>query len=160
MIVLGFDPSLSNWGYCKVFISDSGLEFKEYGVIQTKPDKRKIKQNIKDYERCQCLYKNLLPLLDGVDVICVELPTGSQSSRAMVSYSVCIALTACISTIKPNIRIITPRQVKEHTNAVDGSKEHIINWVKDKYPNLKLPCKTKAEHICDSIVAIHVGMGL
>lgn len=160
MIVLGFDPSLSNWGYCKVNITDTGLEFMDYGVIRTKPDKRKIKQSIKDYERCQYLYKNLLPLLDDVDVICVELPTGSQSSRAMVSYSVCIALTACISHIKPDIKIITPKQIKEHTNAIDGSKEHIINWVKSKYPNLKLPCKTKAEHISDSIVAIHVGMNL
>ena len=159
MKVIAFDPSLSNWGYCIVEYNKQ-LDILDYGVIKTKPNKSKQRQNQKDYERCQYLYTKLLPLVKDVDMIIVELPTGSQSSRAMVSYASCIAITACLSHVCSNIHIITPMQIKRLVGSNTASKDDVIAWVKHKHPNLKLPPKTTAEHICDSIVALYVGLNI
>lgn len=161
MKVIGFDPSLSNWGYSVGLLTDK-LTIVGFGVICTKPDKRKLRQNLKDFERCQILYDELTGLISKhkPDVICIELPTGSQSSRAMVSYAVCIALTACINHNKLPIHIVTPNQIKAYTGSPNASKDDVINLVKQLHPYLKLPAKTKAEHICDSILAIHTGLHL
>lgn len=93
-------------------------------------------------------------------MIIAELPTGSQSSRAMVSYASCIAITACISHTNPNINIVTPNQIKRLVGSPTASKDDVIDWVKQRHPNLKLPVKSKAEHICDSIVAIYAHLNI
>lgn len=155
MKILAFDPSLSNWGYSIATYTNNQLDILDYGIVQTKPSKTKDRQNIKDYLRCQHLYSHLLPLVKDIDRIVVELPTGSQSSRAMVSYATCIAITACLSHANPNVHIVTPNQVKRIVGSSTASKDDVIDWVKHKHPNLNLPSKTKAEHICDSIVAIY-----
>lgn len=161
MKILSFDPSLSNWGYSIANYHNNQLDILDYGVIQTKPSNSKERQNIKDFNRCQYLYQQLLPLVKSdIDMIIVELPTGSQSSRAMVSYATCIAITACISHTNPNINIVTPNQIKRLVGSPTASKDDVIDWVKQRHPNLKLPVKSKAEHICDSIVAIYAHLNI
>lgn len=159
--VIGFDPSLSNWGY-SIGLYDNKLSIYDTGVIQTKPSKKKQTQNLKDLDRCFTLYSGLSDLITehNPDKIFVELPTGSQSSRAMVSYAVCIAYTACLCHKDIPVISITPNQIKRYVGASDASKDDVINLVKQLHPYLKLPAKSKAEHICDSILAIHVGLNL
>lgn len=156
MKILGLDPSLSNWGYA-VGLLDTGLTIIDTGVIQTKPDKTKRRQNLKDYDRCHHIYHHLVSLVKDIDVICVELPTGSQSSRACVSYGACVALTA---TLPVKVIVTTPNQTKRLVGSSTASKDDVINWVKDKHPYLDLSIKTKAEHIADAICAIYTGMNL
>lgn len=152
--ILAFDPSLSNWGFSIGLLKDK-LSIIQTGVIKTKTKKAKINQNLKDYDRCQLLYQGILPLVKGKDLLCVELPTGSQTSRAMVSYAVCIALVA---TLDIDTVIVTPNEVKRFVGSDTASKDDVIHWVKHKHPTLTLPNKTEAEHIADSIVAMYVGL--
>lgn len=158
MKVLGLDPSLRNWGFSLAEYTNE-LKIIDTGVIQIKPSKQQYK-NIEDMLVAQEIYKQLHSLIKGIDVICVELPVGSKSSRAMVSYATCVALVGVLRTINPNIIVVRPNQIKRYVGSNTASKDDVINWVKTKYPNLKLPVKTKAEHICDSIIAIHVGLNI
>lgn len=156
MKILGIDPSLSNWGYA-IGLLNNGLTIIDTGVIQTKPDKTKKRQNLKDLDRCKFIYQNLLFLVKDIDVICVELPTGSQSARACVSYGACVALTA---TLSAKLIVTTPNQTKRLVGSPTASKDDVINWVKDRHPYLDLSIKTKAEHIADAICSIYTGLNL
>lgn len=153
--VLGFDPSLTNWGF-SIGLLEDGLTIIETGVLQHKPNKAdKRKQNLKDYDRCKELYTQIQELAKDCDLLCVELPHGSQSSRAMVSYAVCVALTA---TLNIDTVIVTPFEVKRFVGSNTASKDDVINWAKQRHPQLNLSIKSKAEHIADSIVAMYVGL--
>lgn len=152
--VIGFDPSLNNWGF-SIGLLDNGLTIIETGVLKNKPDKTKKRQNLKDYDRCKELYTQIQELIKDCDLLCVELPIGSQSSRAMVSYAVCVALTA---TLNIDTVIVTPHEVKRLVGSHTASKDDIIDWVKQRHPQLNLSIKSKAEHIADSIVAMYVGL--
>lgn len=152
--VIGFDPSLTNWGF-SIGLLDNDLTLIETGVLKQKPDKTKRKQNLKDYDRCKELHAQIQELIKDCDLLCVELPYGSQSSRAMVSYAVCVAL---IATLNIDTVIVTPHEVKRLVGSNTASKDDVIDWVKQRHPQLNLSIKSKAEHIADSIVAMYVGL--
>ena len=158
--ILGLDPSLRNWGIAlaKYNTQTNKLIILEGRVLQFKPNKKQ-KQNIQDLSTAEYLYKELMPAFRYVDIISAELPHGSQSSRAMVSYALCIGVLGYLKHTNPNVIPITPKQVKDLVGSPTASKEDVINWVKDKHPEILtwLPqSNAKSEHICDAIVSIHV----
>lgn len=141
---------------------DGKLTIHGTNIIKTKNTKSKtVKQNQSDIQAAYTLYQGLLHAIKEADVICVEVPHGSQSSRAMVSYGVCVALIGVIQTINPNIIQVSANDVKDVVRVNKQhkpSKEDVIAWVKAKHPEAPLPNTLAAEHICDAIVAIHAAM--
>ena len=96
--IIGFDPSLRNWGYCIATYADNKLTFHQGGVIHSRPN-TKQKQNLQDLLSVTQLYSQLKQLMTThkPDYIVAELPVGSQSSRAMVSYATCISLCSVLA---------------------------------------------------------------
>ena len=166
--IIGFDPSLRNWGYCIATYDafSRTLEFTDGGVIQSKPDKEFARKNLEDLQSVTQLYSKLRPLLKKhqPDYLVAELPVGSQSSRAMVSYAACISLCAVMAYGDGQKTIpllsVSPYNVKKQVSGtIEATKEEVINWVKENYPQAyewvdHYP-KSKQEHICDAIVAVH-----
>ena len=158
--VLGLDPSLRNWGLTACLYRQGNLEVVETHIAKTKNTKG-IKQNASDIIAANTLYKELITPIKWADVICIEVPHGSQSSRAMVSYGVCVALIGVIQTINPNIIQVSANDVKAIVRTDKDhkpTKQEIIDWVKDKHPEANLPTSLSAEHICDAIVAVYAAM--
>lgn len=158
--ILGLDPSLNNWGIAlaKYDTSTQELSILQGNVLQTKPDKAN-KQNIQDLYSAEFLYTNLKPSFEFVDIISAELPYGSQTSRAMVSYALCIGVLGSLKHTNPNVVPVTPQQVKNVVGSSTASKKEVINWVKNNHQEVLswLPkAVSKSEHICDAIVSIHV----
>ena len=165
--IIGFDPSLRNWGYCIATYADDKLTFHQGGVIHSKPN-TKQKQNLQDLLSATQLYRQLKQLMTThkPDYIVAELPVGSQSSRAMVSYATCISLCSVLAFndgIKTHPLInIPPQEVKKTVGKKNATKDEVIQWVAENYPDTKdwldnLP-KSKKEHICDAIVATHTAI--
>lgn len=165
--IIGFDPSLRNWGYCIATYADDKLTFHQGGVLHSKPDDLE-RQNLKDLQSVTQLYNQLKGLVNEhkPKYLVAELPVGSQSSRAMVSYATCICLSAVLAYADGSNTIplltVTPNQVKVAVGKRDATKDEVINWVFTHYPNtqqwLKDVPKTKQEHICDAIVATHIAL--
>lgn len=116
--IIGFDPSLRNWGYCIATYADNKLTFHQGGVIHSRPN-TKQKQNLQDLLSATQLYSQLKQLMTThkPDYIVAELPVGSQSSRAMVSYATCISLCSVLAfndgiKTRPFINI-PPQEVKK-----------------------------------------------
>lgn len=118
--IIGFDPSLRNWGYCIATYADNKLTFHQGGVIHSRSN-TKQKQNLQDLLSATQLYSQLKQLMTThkPDYIVAELPVGSQSSRAMVSYATCISLCSVLAfndgiKTRPFINI-PPQEVKKNS---------------------------------------------
>ncbi|WP_395143663.1 hypothetical protein ACF3NV_07555 [Moraxella atlantae] len=156
--LLSLDPSFRNWGFviAEYDAVNHLLHIHSGGVLSSKPDKSNTKQNTKDLKVSCYLYKHLVQLTKDIDIVIAEVPHGSQSSRAMVSYGVCIGLLGCIQ--QPLIQI-SAMDVKRLVGSNTASKDDVINWVKQHYQLDWLPkAKSKSEHICDAIAALHIGI--
>lgn len=158
MKILAIDIALNNIGLVKATFNGS-LFIDEVGIIQNKTKKQKNqKQNHYDVDTCKHIFYSIHYWLNDVDTIMVELPHGSQSSRAMVSYAVSMAIVGYISTIIPTVYYISPLEVKRHVGSNTASKNDVIAYVNDLFPNTLPPHKNKAEHIADALVTLLVGL--
>lgn len=158
--VAGFDPSLSNWGMCIAEISDNGIRICETGIVQpTKEANNKtVRKNSDDLRRGRELVAGVTEFINSWNpyLIMVEIPHGSQSSRAMVSYALCIGILA---TIKIPLIEITAIEVKiASVGSKTATKAEMIDWGISKYEPLKSMPKSKSEHIADSIAAVYAGI--
>lgn len=160
--ILSFDPSLRNWGVTAAIYNTTSnqLYIKAGKVISSKPDKSKIRQNTKDLNIAKYLFSELKDVYSQADLIIAEVPHGSQSARAMVSYGVCIGVLGSLDSINKPFIQVAASDVKQIVGTVDTSKLEIIKWVKRRHPEVLdwMPCNTKAEHICDAIVAIYAAI--
>lgn len=164
----GFDPSMSNFGMVKGLLDSEEGTFvlSAMHLETTSPTKDKsIRKNLQDFERARKLFVAAKAFFEGVDVICVELPVGSQSAAAMKSYGVCIALAAALEM--PMI-YVTAAEVKiAGAGNKTSSKKEMVSWGTSEYPEApwltrKLKGKQeyldKNEHLADALAAIHAGV--
>ena len=107
--------------------------------------------------------------IQDVDVIFAEVPIGSQSSRAMASYGVCIGVLGALKALNYPVIQVTPNEVKVRTTgSKTASKEEMINWVLTQHPHINFPTKkykgtdqiiySKAEHMADAVASIYAGL--
>ena len=81
--ILGLDPSMSNLGIAWATydvamgkLTINAVETVSPVIIQSK----QVRQNSKDLDRARQLYKALSEAVKSADLICVEVPHGSQSA--------------------------------------------------------------------------------
>ncbi|AGY48138.1 hypothetical protein Presley_71 [Acinetobacter phage Presley] len=167
--LLGLDPSMSNWGIAKATYDDvDGLVIRHLDVIRPKPIKEKMRKNAKDVNQAEQLIEGVLPYLDDVDIVIAEVPVGSQSSRAMVNYAMCVSIIAMVNQIieRPVIQV-SPSDVKKVVGNPQASKEQMVDWAIDQHPEANWPTYkkdkklylsyAKAEHMADAIAALYAG---
>lgn len=170
--VVGFDPSLRNWGiaigeYC---LDNAKLQITELAV--TKPDLPKgkqVRQNSKDLEAAFQLAAVALRASVGADAIFVEVPVGSQSSRAMASYGLCNGILGSLRAFGVPFFEITPTEVKLiSVGDRKATKQQMIKWATNKHPEAPWPTRKikgtvsivegTAEHMADAVAAIYAGI--
>lgn len=167
--VAGIDPALQNMGMVKGDLDLTSLVFTpdEIKLIETKPTKVKgIRKNEDDLQRAVTLSEELSRFTEGCTIVFVELPVGSQSARAMVSYGVCIGM---FSSLNQGKLVIT--QASEGKRILTGdknaSKETMLNVACDKYRYLPWIYTTrkgvttlanKNEHVADAIASVLAGI--
>ena len=170
--VVGFDPSMSNWGiatgiYC---LDAEELTITNLGVTSPGlPKGKQVRQNSKDLEAAQQLASGALEVISDAQAIFVEVPHGSQSARAMASYGICVGILGTMRATGTPFFELTPNEVKlAATNNKKATKREMIDWATGKYPNAPWPfykkngetliSETKAEHMADAIAVIEAGI--
>jgi hypothetical protein len=165
LIIVGLDPSLRNFGMMKCMLDSSGLHYISHRLIQPEINKGKqVRKNSSDLERARMLYLELRSFLVGVDIVCVEIPVGSQSARSMASYGICIGV---LSSIEQPLIQVTPSEVKLATGQTkNASKAEMITWAVNNYPDIPWMTKTQKgvttyiadnEHLADALAALIAG---
>lgn len=162
--IIGIDPSLRNTGIAKGWLDLNTLEWQveEVELVKTEKGKSKtVRKSSDDFDRARVLMEAVKLAEAGAEIAFVEMPIGSQSSDAMKSYGVCIALIASLGI--PVIQV-TPAQVKLHaTGDKNATKEEMIYWATDRFPEanwLRQGTRiTQAnEHLADACGAINAGI--
>lgn len=175
MKILGLDPSMSNFGVVKATLDLDTMKITvdSMDVISTENEKNKavkkvVRKNSEDLERAKLLYSGAMAAtLDRVMAF-VEVPVGSQSSRAMASYGMCIGIIAAVASTLPVIQV-TPTEVKVAGCGIKtATKDEMIEAMVEKYPDAPWPMKTvkgkatpiasKCEHMADALAAIEAGI--
>lgn len=168
--VAGIDPSLTNTG---VALGHYDLDSGEWGVekvalVQTSKNAGKtVRQSSDDYRRARELIKGVNALLDnhGAQFVFAELPSGSQSARALFAFGI---VTAVMAGLTPPLIQVTPREVQTAVLGRAGkNKEAITEWAVARHPNVGwLTRKSKGsvvlladnEHMADACAAIAAGI--
>jgi Holliday junction resolvasome RuvABC endonuclease subunit len=166
--ILAIDPSFANTGWCLATVDPGAasiVEMHDGGLVCTeKAEIKTIRRSSDDLRRAHEIASKLRDLSSGVDLVFAEIPTGTQSARA--SWALGIAL-GCLTNIAPTPIIeITPTMTKlASVGRKDASKEEIINWAVDLYPDLpwikargKEKLSPKNEHMADSVGVLCAGL--
>lgn len=164
--VLGIDPSMSNLGL--VLADLDPLTGQIVGTPQlrlasTSPgkDKKTVRKSSDDLRRCRELYAALIEWLPEADVVCSEMPLGSQNASAMKGVGVCMMLLATID--KPLIQVM-PDEVKlAAVGDKKATKATMIKWASERHPEANwlrrsnkpdAPLTNANEHLADAIAVI------
>ena len=172
--VAGFDPSLRNWGFA-IGVYDSvnkTIQVEKVDICQPAiPSGKQVRQNSKDLLCAEQLTAKAVEVAQTVQATFVEVPVGSQSARAMASYGICVGVLGALRAGGIPFFEVTPTEVKiAAVNQKNASKQDMINWAVDLYPNAGWPSYKKngakiisassAEHMADAVAAIHAGVQL
>ena len=114
--VVGFDPSLRNWGIAQGRISrkDSSLQIYNLDVINpVLPKGKQVRQNSLDLESAKQLCNAAVKAAMGAQAIFIEVPVGSQSARAMASYGICVGVLGALRATGVPFFEVTPTEVKD-----------------------------------------------
>lgn len=168
--VVGFDPSLQNWGIVLADVDVDTLEFKvvDMKITQTESDKKNkkvVRKNSDDLRRAKELYKQFSEYCKLAKFAMVEVPIGSQSARSMASYGICIGV---LSSCQIPMIEVTPTEVKlAGTNIKTATKSEMIESAMKEHPEAKwlyrnskgakIPLNDN-EHLADAIFAIKAGL--
>lgn len=170
--VAGFDPSLNNWGMSAGHynIATGELILDSLAITQPNPlEGKQVRNNSNDLHRAEQLAEGAMSFLKGINVLFVEVPVGSQSARSMASYGICVGVLGALRAQGTQFIELTPSEIKlagpGHKSA---SKKEMIEWAYNTHPHLPWPIETrkgvqriiegKAEHMADSIAAVHAGI--
>lgn len=166
--VAGCDPALNNTGLVKgTFDTDTGIfTLEALLLIQTAPvEGKSIRVNSSDLTRAQTIAQGVRDFTADCSTIFVEVPAGSQSARACVSYGICIGFLGSLTT--PLIQV-TPTEVKiALTGSKTATKNDMISAAVEIYPDAPWLYQrrkgvnellAKNEHLADSIGAVHAGV--
>lgn len=171
--VVGFDPSLRNWGIAKgVLIPSQEMQVRIdwLDVIQpVLPTGKQVRQNSVDLESAKQLCEGAWKAAQGAHAIFVEVPVGSQSARAMASYGICVGVLGALRTSGVPFFEVTPTEVKLiSVGKKTATKAEMIDWAYTKHPEANWPTyktngktqisEAKAEHMADAVAAIYAGI--
>lgn len=172
--VVGFDPSLRNWGWSSgIYNMDTGnITVHEVGVLQpVLSTGKQVRQNSLDLESAFQLYQGTQNVAINAQAIFIEVPVGSQSARAMASYGICVGVLGALRANKIPFFEVTPTEVKmASVGSKTATKEQMIDWALQHHANANWPTyrdngvvkvsSAKAEHMVDATAAIHAGIKL
>ena len=171
--VVGFDPSLRNWGIAKGTLVPGQVPhiyIEEVDVINPElPTGKQVRQNSLDLESAKQLCAAALSAAKDAQAIFVEVPVGSQSARAAASYGICVGVLGALRATGIPFFEVTPTEVKmASAGKKTATKLEMIQWAMDQHPEANWPVykqkgelkvsEAKAEHMADAVGSIYAGM--
>jgi Holliday junction resolvasome RuvABC endonuclease subunit len=165
--VLGMDPSLRNWGLASAMLDlDTGVMDTPYLQLVCPEDLKgkQTRNNSNDLHLAEQLGTPVLDAVKRAKVIFVEVPVGSQSSRAMASYGICVGILGVVRSLQIPLIEVTANECKlALTGIKNATKAQMIAEAVKLYPLANFPrhggkITQKSEHVADAISAIYAGV--
>ena len=164
MKLLGFDPSLRNWGWVLADYTGQVLTILDMGTISVAQSTEKT-PNKAFIDRVGRLYRAVSTLpYTWVEGIYAEAPVGSQSASARDSYAACNTILAVLQYHKGiPVTVVKPREVKAVSGNPKADKRYMVEWATFRYPHPGWKVRgndycLNNEHQADALAAILAGL--
>ncbi|WAW11631.1 crossover junction endodeoxyribonuclease [Acinetobacter phage nACB1] len=105
------------------------------------------------------LYEGVQEVVHDADIVCVEVPTGSQSADAAKGRGICLGVLGSVKA--DHFIYVTPQAVKKVVGNPKATKREVVEWASKQHPEAPWPMYRgnikigEAEHMADAIVAIY-----
>jgi hypothetical protein len=171
--VVGFDPSLRNWGIAIGTVVPGYPETLQLSILDlicpVLSKSKQVRQNSLDLESAKQLCAGALKAAHNAQAIFVEVPVGSQSARAMASYGICVGVLGALRAFNTPIFEVSPQEVKlAGAGKATATKLEMITWAMTRHPEVCWPTYVQkgkvlittsvAEHQADAVASIYAGM--
>jgi Holliday junction resolvasome RuvABC endonuclease subunit len=170
--IAGFDPSLTGCGLAKLDyeIETGKLELVELKLVATQPETAKqVRRSSSDLRRANVIATAMVDWMEDCKFFFGEVPSGSQSNRAAITFGIVIGLFGMLSHIKPMFEV-QPSETKLITvGTKTASKEEMVEWAMEHYPDAPWMTRTlkgkqvpiAANHnLADAIAVAYAGVRL
>lgn len=172
MKVIGFDPSLTHWGWVKAEVDTDTGEYTviDMGIIET--DNRDTKKNVRvesdNLKRAREVHTEVVRLCEGQKLAFSEIPLfGSwmAGTQSIARSGMVIGLLAACPT--PVIQVFPRESKKLAVGSPNADKSEMIDWAYRKFPDApwryrtlkgKQILKKDNEHLADAIAAVNAGL--
>lgn len=164
MLVIGMDPSMSNWGYA---LCDLNLDTLTYQVLELETVRtekigvKSVRVSSDDLRRARTLSAALKRWAAHAKIAFVEVPHGAQSARGMVSNAMVIGLLASLEI--PIVELRESDLKLATLGRKTGTKREAIEWGLANHPEAPWPrtrgrVPDSAEHVADAVAAVQAGI--
>ena len=166
--ILSLDPSLNNLGIALMSydVESASLSIISMKLFTTDNEAgKKVRKSSDDLRRAKELRETLTDWQKKASIVCAEVPTGCQSARGALANGIVIGVLASITL--PLIEVSPSEAKKAALGKKTGSKEEMIAWSVEQYPNaswLKRKFKGQIvhtaanEHLADAVAIAHAAV--
>jgi hypothetical protein len=168
--IVGFDPSMSNWGICKATLDVATLEWTvdDLILVETESEAKKgvIKQS-DDLRRAKIVQAGMIEACDDASFAISEIPFCNPAGYAGANFNSGLVTGVLASCPIPLIQVF-PSEVKQKATGVrSATKGEMIEWAMDRFPNAPWRMRTLKgkrvptaanEHLADAVASINAGL--
>jgi len=180
-MILAIDLAFRNIGWCvfseKYFVSCGVIKTSDTQIVSyrlNELDKQFYKENYKlpTYHYKNEMYihtiKTCILILDDIvkgfspeELVCEVPHSGGMDFRSVSQMAMSISMIASLSALR-NYKLIVVQQsvskkiLKQHFNIKETTKQHSVEFAKEKFPDLVLPKQKELQHhIADAAIAYY-----
>lgn len=168
--IVGFDPSMSNWGICKATLDVHSLEWTvdDLVLVETESESKKgvIKQS-DDIRRARIVREGMESACVDASFAISEIPFCNPAGYSAANFNAGLVTGVLAACPIPLIQVF-PAEVKQLATGIrSATKQEMIDWAMGRFPDApwrmrKLKSKmvpTAAnEHLADAVASIHAGL--
>lgn len=168
--VVGFDPSMSNWGTAKAFVNVDDLTVHIVDLLLTSTEsetKKGVRKDSDDIRRACEVREGMCLACHGSALAISEIPFMNPGGYASANFNAGLVTGVLASCPLPLIQVF-PQDVKMLAcGSRNAAKEEMIEWAMDKHPDAPwlmrklrgkmVPTKSN-EHLADAIAVIYAGL--
>lgn len=169
--VIGFDPSLTHWGWVKAHAKlDGTFEVVDMGIIETNNEdtKKGVRLESDNLKRSKELYEGMVEVCDGQAMAITELPLFNSYIKGAQGLARSGIVVGILGACPIPIIQVFPKNVKMlAVGSKNADKTEIVDWAVRKFPDApwryrtlrgKQVLKNDNEHIADAVAIINAGL--
>lgn len=168
--IVGFDPSMSNWGVCKATLDVNTMEWTvdDLILIETESESKKgvIKQS-DDLRRAKIVQAGMIEACEDASFAISEIPFCNPAGYAGANFNSGLVTGVLASCPIPLIQVF-PSEVKQKATGVrSATKGEMIDWAMDRFSAAPWRMRTLKgkrvptaanEHLADAVASINAGL--
>jgi hypothetical protein len=168
--IVGFDPSMSNWGICKATLDVATLTWTvdDLILVETESESKKgvIKQS-DDLRRAKIVQEGMIEACSDASFAISEIPFCNPAGYAGANFNSGLVTGVLASCPIPLIQVF-PSEVKQKATGIrSATKGEMIEWAMNRFPDAPWRMRTLKgkrvptaanEHLADAVASINAGL--